>query len=157
MDRYPMTPEGHKALQEELKHLKAVERPKISAEIGVARDHGDLRENAEYHAAKEKQGQIEARIAHLEGMLSRADVIDATQMHGDRVKFGARVTLEEPKSGKITEYRIVGAEEADVSKGLISITSPVARALINREVGDEVQVRAPGGVRVYEICEVRWS
>lgn len=157
MDRYPMTPEGHKALQEELKHLKAVERPKISAEIGVARDHGDLRENAEYHAAKEKQGQIEARIAHLEGMLSRADVIDATQMHGDRVKFGARVTLEDPKSGKITEYRIVGAEEADVSKGLISITSPVARALINREVGDEVQVRAPGGVRVYEICEVRWS
>lgn len=157
MDRYPMTPEGHKALQEELKHLKAVERPKISAEIGVARDHGDLRENAEYHAAKEKQGQIEARVAHLEGMLSRAEVIDATQMHGDRVKFGARVTLEDSKSGKITEYRIVGAEEADVSKGLISITSPVARALISREVGDEVQVHAPGGVRVYEICEIRWS
>ncbi len=157
MDRYPMTPEGHKALQEELKHLKGVERPKISTEIGIARDHGDLRENAEYHAAKERQGQIEARIAHLEGMLSRAEVIDSTQMNGDRVKFGARVTLEDPKSGKITEYRIVGAEEADVTKGLISITSPVAQALINREVGDEVQVRAPGGVRVYEICEIRWA
>lgn len=156
MDRYPMTPEGHKALQEELKHLKSVERPKISTEIGIARDHGDLRENAEYHAAKERQGQIEARIAHLEGMLSRAEVIDATQMKGDRVKFGARVKLEDPKSGKITEYRIVGAEEADVTKGLISITSPVAQALINREVGDEVQVRAPGGVRVYEICEIHW-
>lgn len=157
MDRYPMTLEGHKALQEELKHLKAVERPKISIEIGVAREHGDLRENAEYHAAKEKQGHIEARISHLEGMLSRAEVIDTAQMNGDRVKFGARVTLEDPKTGKTTEYRIVGAEEADVNKGLISITSPVAQALINREVGDEVQVRAPGGVRVYEICEIHWS
>src|SRR5262245_61318924 len=98
MDRYPMTPEGHQALTVELKQVQTVERPKISKEIGIAREHGDLRENAEYHAAKEKQGQIEARIAHLEGMLSRAEVIDSTQMNGDRVKFGARITLEDVDS-----------------------------------------------------------
>ena len=149
MDRYPMTPEGHEALTRELKTLTTVERPKISKEIGVARDHGDLRENAEYHAAKERQGQIEARIAHLEGMLSRAEVIDASLLSGNRVKFGAWVTLEDVESGEFKTYRIVGAEEADVSQGRISVTSPVARALINHEVGDEVKVAAPAGTRVY--------
>jgi transcription elongation factor GreA len=157
MDRYPMTPEGHEALTLELKQLTSVERPKISKEIGVARDHGDLKENAEYHAAKERQGHIEARIAHLEGMLSRAEVIDPRQLTGVRVKFGAYVTLEDAASGEIKRYRIVGAEEADVSKGMISVTSPVARALINREVGDEVKVNAPGGSKVYEISDISWK
>lgn len=156
MDRYPMTPEGHEALTHELKHLIGIERPRISKEIGVAREHGDLRENAEYHAAKEKQGQIEARIAHLEGMLSRAEVIDASQLNGAKVKFGAYVVLEDVESGEMKRYRIVGAEEADVSHGKISVTSPVARALINHEVGDEVKVNAPGGTRTYEITEINW-
>jgi transcription elongation factor GreA len=157
MDRYPMTPEGHEALTHELKHLTAVERPRISKEIGVAREHGDLRENAEYHAAKEKQGQIEARIAHLEGMLSRAEVIDASLLDGAKVKFGAYVKMEGIESGEFKTYRIVGAEEADVSQGKISVTSPVARALINHEVGDEVKVNAPGGTRTYEITEITWQ
>jgi transcription elongation factor GreA len=157
MDRYPMTPEGHEALTHELKHLTSVERPRISKEIGVAREHGDLRENAEYHAAKEKQGQVEARIAHLEGMLSRAEVIDATLLSGSKVKFGAYVQLEDTINGEFKNYRIVGAEEADVTHGKISVTSPVARALINHEVGDEVKVNAPGGTRVYEIVEIRWK
>lgn len=157
MDRYPMTPEGHEALTHELKHLTAIERPRISKEIGVAREHGDLRENAEYHAAKEKQGQIEARIAHLEGMLSRAEVIDASQLTGAKVKFGAYVKVEDIESGDEKSYRIVGAEEADVSQGKISVTSPVARALINHEVGDEVKVNAPGGTRTYEITEITWQ
>jgi transcription elongation factor GreA len=157
MDRYPLTPEGHQALTEELKQLTTIERPKISREIGVARDHGDLRENAEYHAAKEKQGQIEARIAHLEGMLSRAEVIDSSELSGDRVKFGARVKLEDIESGEEKEYRIVGPEEADVDKGTISVISPVARALINREIGDEVRVKAPGGAKTYEIVSVEWK
>ena len=157
MDRYPMTPEGHEALVHELKHLTSIERPKISKEIGVAREHGDLRENSEYHAAKEKQGQIEARIAHVEGMLSRAEVIDATLLTGAKVKFGAWVKLEDAASGEFKEFRIVGAEEADVNHGKISVTSPVARALINHEVGDEVKVHAPGGTRIYEITEIHWK
>ena len=152
-----MTPEGHQALTAELKHLQSVERPRISKEIGIAREHGDLRENAEYHAAKEKQGQIEARIAHLEGMLSRAEVIDASQMKGDRVKFGARVTLEDVDSGEEKTFRIVGPEEADVSKGTISVTSPMGRACINHEVGDEVRVNAPGGTRAYAIIDLKWK
>ena len=109
----------------------------------MAREHGDLRENAEYHAAKEKQGQIEARIAHLEGMLSRAEVIDPSQLTGAKVKFGAYVKMEDIESGEEKSYRIVGAEEADVGQGKISVTSPVARALINHEVGDEVKVNSP--------------
>ncbi|MFW6067339.1 MAG: transcription elongation factor GreA [Myxococcota bacterium] len=156
MERVPMTPEGFQALKEELARLKA-ERPKISQEIGTAREHGDLRENAEYHAAKEKQGLNEARIADIEDKLSRAEVIDPSQLSGDRVKFGARVLLEEVDSGKEVTYRIVGPEEADIDEGTISVTSPVAKALINREVGDEVKVRVPGGLRTYEIVEVRWQ
>jgi transcription elongation factor GreA len=157
MDRYPMTPEGHQALTAELKHLQTVERPKISKEIGIAREHGDLKENAEYHAAKERQGHIEARIAHLEGMLARAEVVDTTQLSGSRVKFGARVTLEDVDSGDEKTFRIVGAEEADVAKGMISVTSPMARACINHEVGDEVRVNAPGGARNYQIVEINWK
>ena len=157
MDRYPMTPEGHAALTAELKQLQTVERPKISKEIGVAREHGDLRENAEYHAAKEKQGHIEARIAHIEGMLSRAEVIDSTQMHGDRVKFGARVTLEDVDTGDTKTFRIVGPEEADIANGTISVTAPMARACINREVGDDVRVQAPGGTRNYQLVDLKWK
>jgi transcription elongation factor GreA len=152
-----MTPEGHQALTAELKHLQTVERPKISKEIGVAREHGDLKENAEYHAAKERQGHIEARIAHVEGMLARAEVVEASQLTGDRVKFGARVTLEDVDSGEEKMFRIVGAEEADVAKGMISVTSPMARACINHEVGDEVRVNAPGGARNYQIIELKWK
>lgn len=152
-----MTPEGHQALTAELKQLLSVERPKISKEIGIAREHGDLRENAEYHAAKEKQGQIEARIAHLEGMLSRAEVIDQSQMGGSRVKFGAIVTLEDVETGEEKTLRIVGPEEADVKQGTISVSAPMARACINHEVGDEVQVNAPGGVRKYEIAAIKWK
>jgi transcription elongation factor GreA len=152
-----MTPEGHQALTVELKHLQTVERPKISKEIGIAREHGDLKENAEYHAAKERQGHIEARIAHVEGMLARAEVVDASQLTGDRVKFGARITLEDVDSGEEKMFRIVGAEEADVAKGMISVTSPMARACINHEVGDEVRVNAPGGARNYQIIELKWK
>lgn len=152
-----MTLEGHAALTAELKVLISVERPKISKEIGVAREHGDLRENAEYHAAKEKQGMIEARIAHIEGVISRADVIDTTQMKGTRVKFGATVTLEDVDTGEKRVLRIVGPEEADVSNGKISVTSPMARACINHEIGDEVKVAAPAGTRVYEIADLQWT
>jgi transcription elongation factor GreA len=157
MDRYPMTADGHAALTAELKQLKGVERPKISEEIGIAREHGDLKENAEYHAAREKQGQIEARIAHLEGMISRADVVSKSEMTGDRVKFGAWVTLEDINSGEIKRLRIVGTEEADIKQGSISVTSPMARACINREVGDEIKVQAPGGTREYEITDLEWE
>ena len=156
MEKVPMTPEGHAALSEELNHLKSVERPKISKEIGVAREHGDLRENAEYHAAKEKQGMIEARINEIEDKLSRAEVIDPSSFTGEKVRFGAHVTMEDADSGKVVEYRIVGPDEADLEKGTISVTSPVARALIGREPGDEVTVNAPGGKKTYEITKVRW-
>jgi transcription elongation factor GreA len=157
MDRYPMTPDGHAALVAELKHLQTVERPKISKEIGIAREHGDLKENAEYHAAREKQGMIEGRIGHIEGVISRAEIIDNSQMCGERVKFGARITLEDVDSGDTKSFRIVGPEEADVAKGTVSVTAPVARACINHEVGDEVRVEAPGGTKTYAITDLKWQ
>jgi len=156
MERVPMTPDGHAALSAELAALKA-ERPKISQEIGVAREHGDLKENAEYHAAKEKQGLNEARIAEIEDKLSRAEVIDPSTLDGDKVKFGAIVELEDMDNGKFVTYRLVGPDESDIKEGKISITSPVARALVGREVGDEVSVQAPGGVRNYEVTDIRWG
>lgn len=156
MEKVPMTPEGHAALKEELNHLKSVERPKISKEIGVAREHGDLRENAEYHAAKEKQGLVEARIVELEDKIARAEVIDTSRLGGTRVAFGAWVTLADDSGTEVT-YRIVGADESNLEQGTISVTSPMARALINREVGDEVKVKAPGGVRNFEVVDIRWS
>lgn len=157
MDKVPMTPDGHVALKEELKHLKEIERPRISHEIGVARDHGDLKENAEWHAAREKQSLIEGRILDIEDKLARAEVIDPSRLSGAKIKFGAWVKLEDPESGKIIEYRIVGPDESDINTGRISVTSPVAKALIGREVGDEVHVHAPGGKRTYEILDIRWS
>ena len=156
MDRVPMTPEGHAALAAELSALKA-ERPKISQEIGIARDHGDLKENAEYHAAKDKQGMCEARIADIEDKLARAEVIDSSTLSGDKVKFGAFVELEDMDNGKLVTYRLVGPDESDLEQGKISVTSPVARAIVGKEVGDEVQVQTPGGVRNYEISDVRWG
>jgi transcription elongation factor GreA len=156
MDRVPMTPDGHAALTAELAALKA-ERPKISQEIGIARDHGDLKENAEYHAAKDKQGMCEARIAEIEDRLSRADVIDTSTLSGDRVKFGAFVELEDMDNGTVVTYRLVGPDESDLKQGKISVTSPVARAIVGKEVGDEVQVQTPGGVRNYEVSDVRWD
>lgn len=156
MERAPMTPEGFEALKLELERLKA-EMPKISLEIGVAIDHGDLKENAEYHAAKEKQGMTVARMSDIEDKISRAEVIDPSMLGGDRVKFGATVELEDIDTGKSVTYRLVGADEANVEGGTLSITAPVARALIGKEVGDEVKVRVPGGLRTYEVSDVRWK
>ncbi len=152
-----MTPEGHAALMSELKHLKQVERPRISEEIGIAADHGDLKENAEYHAAREKQSHIEGRILDIEDQLARAEVIDTSKLSGDKIRFGAYVTVCDVEGDREITYRIVGPSEASTEKGTISVTSPMAKALIGRLPGDEVQVRAPGGVRKYEISQVRWT
>jgi transcription elongation factor GreA len=154
--KIPMTPEGNIRLKEELKTLKDVERPKISREIGVAREHGDLSENAEYHAAKDRQGWIEARIKDLEDKLSRAEIIDPARLSGSKISFGATVKLSNVDTEEEIVYRLVGADEANLDQGSISITSPLARALIGREVGDEVKVRMPAGERLYEILEVEY-
>ena len=153
-DNIPMTREGAEAIKRELKRLKSVERPKNVHDIGVAREHGDLRENAEYHAAKERQSHIEGRIQMLEDRLARAEIIDVKRLSGGRVVFGATVRLEDTDSGTNAQYTIVGEHEADLKKGRISITSPIARGLIGREVGDTVTIRTPGGEREYEIHEV---
>jgi transcription elongation factor GreA len=151
-----MTPEGNVRMRDELRQLKDIERPKISREIGVARDHGDISENAEYHAAKERQGWIEARIKDFEDKLSRAEVIDPTKLSGNKVAFGATVKLSNVDTEEESVYRLVGADEANLDQGSISITSPLARALVGREIGDEVKVRMPAGERVYEILEVEY-
>lgn len=153
--RVPMTPRGHAMLQEEFKRLKNVERPQIVKEIEEARSHGDIAENAEYHAAKERQGLLEGRIMALEDKLARAQVIDGTGQSSDRVSFGATVVLENTESGEEVTYTIVGEDEADLRRGLISVTSPLARALMGKESGSEVQVRAPKGIREFEILEIR--
>lgn len=153
-DNIPMTKAGADAIKKEIKRLKSVERPRIVHEISVARDHGDLSENAEYHAAKEKQSHIEGKIQMLEDRLARAEIIDVSKLAGERVVFGATVKLEDGDSGAKAQYTIVGEHEADLKKGRISITSPIARGLIGREVGDSVTIRTPGGEREYEILEV---
>lgn len=150
----PITRAGADAIKRELKRLKSVDRPKNVHDIAVAREHGDLRENAEYHAAKERQSHIEGRIQMLEDRLARAQIIDVSKLSGDRVVFGATVRLEDTDSGAKTQYTIVGETEADLKKGRISITSPIARGLIGREAGDTVKIRTPGGEREYEILEV---
>ena len=154
--RVPMTKGGLLRLKEELKRLKNVERPKIVKEIAEARAHGDLSENAEYHAAKEKQGHIEGRIAQVEHWIASAEVIDVTKHAGERVVFGATVSLEDTDSGDQVTYRIVGEIEADLKQGKISVTSPIARALIGRSEGDTVVVRTPGGDKEYEIQTVQF-
>ena len=155
-DSIPMTKAGSEAIKRELKRLKSVERPRNVQDIATARDHGDLRENAEYHAAKERQSHIEGRIQMLEDRLARAEIIDVTRLSGDRVVFGATVRLEDSDSGAKAQYTIVGETEADLKKGRISITSPIARGLIGREVGDTVKIRTPGGEREYEILAVEF-
>lgn len=156
MQREPMTPKGFETLKNELAELKA-ERPKISEAIGIAADEGDLKENAEYHAQRERQGMVEARIQIIEDQIARAEVIDPSKLDGERVKFGATVMLEDLENGKEVAYTIVGSEESDAAAGKISYSSPVARALMNREVGDEVKVKTPGGLRTYEISDVEWG
>lgn len=156
--RFPMTPAGFKKLQEELRQLQSVERPKVAAEIETARAHGDLRENAEYHAAKEKQGHIEGRIMDLNGWIAGAEIIDVSKQKGsDQVLFGATVDLADTETSKRVNYRIVGELEADLKKRWISVTSPVARGLIGKRVGDVATVQSPGGVREFEILSVAYG
>jgi transcription elongation factor GreA len=155
IEKVPMTPEGAAKIRAEVQRLKE-ERPKISRDIEVAREHGDLSENAEYHAAKERQGMIEARLKDLEDKISRAEVIDPTKLSGNRVRFGATVGLLNIQTEEEVSYRIVGAEEADLSQGSISISAPLARALIGKEIGDEITVELPVGTRKYEITSVEF-
>ncbi|MFN3228944.1 MAG: transcription elongation factor GreA [Asticcacaulis sp.] len=156
MEKVPMTAEGYRTLDEELKRLKSIERPSVIAAIAEARSHGDLSENAEYHAAKERQGWIEGQIAEIEDKISRAQVIDVSKLSGHQVKFGATVTVIDEDTEEEGRYQIVGDHEADVKAGKISLSSPLARAMIGKEVGDVVEVNTPGGVKAYEIIKVEW-
>ena len=157
MEKVPMTEAGHSAIQEEIRNLKTVERPRIIKAIEEARSHGDLSENAEYHAAKEQQGWAEARVAELEDKLSRAEVIDVSKLSGDTVKFGAKVTLIDEETEAKSVYQIVGEFEANIKQGKLSITSPMARAIIGKKMGDSVEVNTPGGGKSYEIAKVAWT
>lgn len=152
-----MTGEGYAALDSELKTLKSVERPAVIQAIAEAREHGDLSENAEYHAAKERQSFIEGRVAELEDKLARADVIEPAKLSGETVKFGATVAVVDVDTQEESRYKIVGEDEADVAAGKISITSPLARALIGKAVGEEAEVSAPGGARAYEIAALEYK
>jgi transcription elongation factor GreA len=156
MEKVPMTGEGYQALDEELKRLKSVERPNVIAAIAEARSHGDLSENAEYHAAKERQGWIEGRIAEIEDKMARAQVIDVSKLSGGQVKFGATVSVVDEDTEEEARYQIVGEHEADVKMGKISVTSPLARGMIGKEVGDVVEINTPGGVKAYEILKLEW-
>ena len=156
MERIPMTAEGYKTLEDEINHLKVVERPTVIRMIEEARAHGDLSENAEYHAAKERQAFIEGRVVELEDKLSRADIIDISKLSGTTVKFGATVTLFDEDTNAKVKYQLVGDLEANAKKGRISISSPIARALIGKSKGDTVEVSAPGGARSYEILKVEF-
>jgi transcription elongation factor GreA len=157
MDKIPMTVEGYARLEQELKQLKSIERPAVIKAIAEARDHGDLSENAEYHAARERQSFIEGRVAELEDKIARAEVIDVTRLTGKVIKFGAKVTLADEDTEEESTYQIVGAEEADVGKGRLSVTSPLARALIGKQSGDSVEVTTPGGSKAYEVIRVRFK
>ncbi|RDV39277.1 transcription elongation factor GreA [Bradymonadaceae bacterium TMQ3] len=156
MQKIPMTVDGHRKLREELDNLKKVQRPRIVQEIEEARAHGDLKENAEYHAAKDKQGFVEGRIREIEGKLAHAQVIDTDELGGDRVVFGAFVTVFFLDTDEEKTYQIVGDDEADIKQLKISFASPIARALIGKTVGDESVIKAPGGDRVVEIMEVEF-
>ncbi|UUP16296.1 transcription elongation factor GreA [Nitratireductor thuwali] len=157
MNKVPMTQGGYASLKEELRWRQQEERPRIIEAIAEARAHGDLSENAEYHAAKEAQSLNEGRIGELEDLIARAEVIDVTKLSGDTVKFGATVVLVDEDTEEEKTYQIVGDQEADVKKGRISISSPIARALIGKGVGDSVEVNAPGGARGYEVVQVRYG
>lgn len=157
VEKVPMTPSGFTKLQEELRWRQQEERPRIIEAIAEARAHGDLSENAEYHAAKEAQSYNEGRITELEDFTTRAEVIDLTKMSGTKIKFGATVKLLDEDTEENKVYQIVGDQEADVKEGRISISSPIARALIGKEVGDSIEVNAPGGSKAYEILSVSWG
>ncbi len=157
MEKVPMTAGGYERLREELRNLKAVERPAIIQLIAEARTHGDLSENAEYHAARERQSFIEGRIGELEDKISRAEVIDVSKLSGKMVKFGATVTIADEDTDEESTYQIVGELEADISAGLLSVTSPLARAIIGKTVGDQVEVATPRGAKDYEIVKVRYK
>ena len=154
MSRIPLTKKGETLIKEKLSNLKFIERPNISEAIAEARAHGDLKENAEYHAAKEKQAFIEGRITELEDVTSRAEVIDLTRLSGETVTFGTKVNIVDEESDQETNYQIVGPYEANLEKGLISVASPIARALIGKEVGTSVAVTTPGGTKNYEILTI---
>ena len=156
MEKVPMTGEGYQALDDELKRLKSIERPSVIAAISEARAHGDLSENAEYHAAKERQGWIEGRIAEIEDKMARAQVIDISKLSGAQIKFGATVSVVDEDTEEEARYKIVGEHEADVKSGKISVTSPLARGMIGKEVGDVVEINTPGGVKAYEILRLEW-
>ena len=151
-----MTAGGYQTLDDELKRLKTIERPAVIAAISEARQHGDLSENAEYHAAKERQGWIEGRIAEIEDKIARAQVIDVSKLSGTQVKFGATVSVVDEDTEEEARYQIVGEHEADVKEGRISLSSPLSRAMIGKEVGEVVEVYTPGGVKAYEILKVEW-
>lgn len=155
-DKVPMTKLGFERLEEELKNLKSVERPAVIKAIAEAREHGDLSENAEYTAARERQSFIEGRIQELEDKISRSDVIDVSALQGKNIKFGASVTLIDDDSDNEVTYQIVGEDEADIKAGLLSITAPLARALIGKTVGDSVEVTTPKGTKGYEVTEVAY-
>lgn len=157
MEKMPITAEGLSRLQEELRRLKSVERPVVIRALEEARTHGDLSENAEYHAARERQSFIEGRVAELEDKIRRAEVIDVSKLTGKAVKFGATVDLVDMDTDEEATYQIVGAEESDINSGKLSITSPLARALIGKEIGETVEVSTPRGSKVYEILEVRFE
>ncbi len=157
VEKVPMTQNGFAQLSEELRWRQQEERPRIIEAIAEARAHGDLSENAEYHAAKEAQSLNEGRIGELEDYVARAEVIDLSKMSGSTIKFGATVKLVDEDTEEEKTYQIVGDQEADVKQGRISISSPIARALIGKEVGDSVEVNAPGGSRAYEVLDVRWG
>src|SRR5689334_10916198 len=157
MEKVPMTEAGFNRLQEELRHLKTVERPAVIRAIAEAREHGDLSENAEYHAARERQSFIEGRLAELEDKISRAEVIDVSKLSGRHVKFGATVTLVDEDTDEKAAYQIVGQDESDIKTKRLSITSPLARALIGKQVGDTVEVSTPGGSKSYEIVKVQFK
>jgi transcription elongation factor GreA len=156
MEKIPMTAAGYSSLETELKRLQQVERPRIIQAISEARSHGDLSENAEYHAAKEQQSLNEGRIAELESMLARADVIDVGKLRGETITFGATVKLVDEDTDEEKTYQIVGDVESDVRQGKISISSPIARALVGKKVGDQVEVTTPGGGKSYEVLDVRF-
>ncbi len=157
MTKVPMTAEGYQRLEEELKHLKAVERPAVIRAIAEAREHGDLSENAEYHAARERQGFIEGRVMELEDKISRAEIIDVSKLKGKQVKFGATVTLIDEDTDEKIAYQIVGEDEANIKARRLAITSPLARALVGKSVGDTVEVSTPGGSKSYEIARVAFK
>src|SRR6516165_8054757 len=156
MERIPMTAAGYKSLEDEVNHLKNIERHEIIKAIAEARDHGDLSENAEYHAARERQGFIEGRVMELEDKIARAEVIDVSKLSGKVVKFGATVTLADEETDEEQKFQIVGEDEADVGRGRLSVTSPLARALIGKGIGDSVEVATPRGAKSYEVVKVRF-